>query len=75
MECLQVRPHVMMVLPKNFALTVFNKLGPWVLKCLNFGFEKGVFTASQRQAVITLVEKKEEMRVTLKTGEQYLYSM
>ena len=60
MECLQVRPQVMMVLPKNFDLTVFNKLGPWVLKCLNFVFEKGVLTASQRQAVITLVEKNKK---------------
>ena len=52
-----MRPQVTMVLPKNFTL-FFDKLGPWLLKCLNFAFKKGVLTTSQRQAVITLVEKK-----------------
>ena len=62
-------------LTKEFYIAFFDKLGPWLLKCLNFAFEKGVLTTSQRQAVITLVEKKEKISVTLKTGDQYLYSM
>ena len=44
-------------LTKEFYIAFFDKLGPWLLKCLNFAFEKGVLTASQSQAVITLVEK------------------
>ena len=62
-------------LTKEFYIAFFDKLGPWLLKCLNFSFENGVLTTSQRQAVITLVEKKEKISVTLKTGDQYLYSM
>ena len=45
-------------LTKEYYIAFFDKLGPWLLKCLNFAFEKGVLTTSQRQAVITLVEKK-----------------
>ena len=62
-------------LTKEFYIAFFDKLGPWLLKCLNFAFEKGVLTTSQRQAVITQVEKKEKISVTLKTGDRYLYSM
>ena len=62
-------------LTKEFYIAFFDKLGPWLIKCLNFAFEKGVLTTSQRQAVITLAEKKEKISVTLKTGDQYLYSM
>ena len=45
-------------LTKEFYIAFFDKLGPWVLKCLSFASEKGVLTNSQRQAVITPVEKK-----------------
>ena len=60
---------------KEFYIAFFDKLGPWLLKCLNFAFEKGVLTTSQRQAVIIPVEKKKKISATLKTGDQYLYSM
>ena len=45
-------------LTKEFYIAFFDKLGPWLLKCLNFAFEKGELTTYQRQAVITLVEKR-----------------
>ena len=60
-------------LTKEFYFTFFDKLGPWLLKCLNFAFEKDVLTTSERQAVIALVRKKGKISVTLKIGDQYLY--
>ena len=45
-------------LTKEFYLAFFDLLGLRVLKCLNYAFSKGVLSASQRQAVITLIEKK-----------------
>ena len=45
-------------LTKEFYLAFFDLLGPRLLKCLNYAFSKGVLSASQRQAVITLIEKK-----------------
>ena len=45
-------------LTKESYIAFFDKLGPWLLKCLNFAFEKGVLTTSQRQAVITVAGKR-----------------
>ena len=45
-------------LTKEFYVAFFDLLGLRLLKCLNYAFCKGVLSASQRQAVITLIEKK-----------------
>ena len=45
-------------LSKEFYLCFFDLLGQPLLDCLNFSYEKGELPASQRQAVITLIEKK-----------------
>ena len=45
-------------LSKEFYLAFFDILCPNLLKCLNYAFEVGEFSTSQRQAVITLIEKK-----------------
>jgi len=44
-------------LTKEFYCTFWDKLGPLLLECLNDSFEKGCLTISQRQAVITVIEK------------------
>ena len=43
---------------KEFYLAFFDLLGPKLLECLNKVFSLGEFSISQRQAVVTLVEKK-----------------
>ena len=43
------------------------------LKSLKQAKEKGQLSISQRQAVIKLIEKKIEIKGTLKIGDQYHY--
>ena len=45
-------------LSKEFYLAFFDLLGPKLLQCLNKVFSLGEFSTSQRQAVVTLVEKR-----------------
>ena len=45
------------------------------LKSLKQAKEKGQLSISQRQAVIKLIEKKIEIKGTLKIGDQYHYLM
>ena len=45
-------------LTKEFYIAFFDLLGLILLKCLNYAFSKGVLSASQRQAIITSIEKK-----------------
>ena len=45
-------------LSKEFYPAFFDLLGPKFLECLNKVFSLGEFSTSQRQAVVTLVEKK-----------------
>ena len=45
-------------LSKEFYLAFFDILCPNLLKCLNYAFGVGELSTSQRQAVITLIEKK-----------------
>ena len=45
-------------LSKEFYFAFFDILCPNLLKCLNYAFEVGELSTSQRQAVITLIEKK-----------------
>ena len=45
-------------LSKEFYLCFFDIIGQPLLDCLNFSYEKGELSASQRQAVITLIKKK-----------------
>ena len=46
-------------LGKEFYLCFFDLIGQPLLDCLNFSSEKGELCASQRQAVITLTEKRQ----------------
>ena len=45
-------------LTKEFYLAFFDTLCPNLLKCLNYAFEVGELSTSQRQAVITLIKEK-----------------
>ena len=56
-------------LSKEFHLAFFDLLGPKLLECLNKVFSLGEFSTSQRQAVVTLVEKRVEINDTLKIGD------
>ena len=49
--------QAMMVSQKNSTLHFFEILGPKLLKSLNYAFSVGELPTSQRQAVITLIEK------------------
>ena len=49
---------------KEFYVSFFGELGPLLLKTFNYSFEKGELSASQKQAVITLIQKKDR-HVTL----------
>ena len=44
---------------KEFYVSFFGEFGPLLLKTFNYSFEKGELSASQKQAVITLIQKKD----------------
>ena len=46
-------------LTKEFYVCFFEEMGWLVCKTLNFSFDNGELSASQKQAVITLIEKKD----------------
>ena len=56
---------------KEFYETFWNELKNIFLKSLKQAKEKGQLSISQRQAVIKLIEKKIEIKGTLKIGDQY----
>ena len=43
---------------KEFHSAFFNDLNRYLIDSLNFSLENGEFSSSQKQAVITLIEKK-----------------
>ena len=45
-------------LSKEIYLCFYDLIGQPLLDCLNFSYEKEELSTSQRQAVITLIEKK-----------------
>ena len=45
-------------LSKEFYVCFFNEILPFLIEALNFSFQHGELSISQRQAVITLIEKK-----------------
>ena len=52
-------------LPIEFYKTFWNLLGESLVECFNATFEKGEMSPSQKQAVITLIEKKDQDRCDL----------
>ena len=51
---------------KEFYSAFFNDLNRYLVDSLNFSFENGEFSSSQKQAVITLIEKKYRDKPILK---------
>ena len=62
-------------LTKEFYEAFWNEIKHVFLKSLKQAKEKGQLSISQRQAVIKLIEKKIEIKDTLKIGDQYHYLM
>ena len=62
-------------LTKQFYKTFCNEIKYVFLNSLKQAKEKSQLSISQRQAVIKLIEKKIEIKDTLKIGDQYHYLM
>ena len=62
-------------LTKEFYETFWNEIKHIFLKSLKQAKEKGQSSISQRQAVIKLIDKKIEIKGTLKIGDQHHYLM
>ena len=60
-------------LSKEFYLAFFQTLGSDLLQCLNYSFQEGEMSSSQKQAVVTLIEIR--TKGTLNTGDQFPYLM
>ena len=58
-------------LSKEFYVCLFNEIHPFLVETLNYSFQHDELSVSQRQAVITLIEKKERTKDSLKTGDQF----
>ena len=57
-------------LTKGFYVCFLEEWGWLVCKTLNFSFDNGELSASQKQAVITLIEKKIVIRGLSRNGSQ-----
>ena len=57
-------------LSKKFYVCFFNQIHPFLIQSLNYSFQHSELSISQRQAVITLMEKKGKDKDALKTGDQ-----
>ena len=56
-------------LPVEFYKIFWASIGNRLVECFNVSFEKGELSSSQKQAVITLIEKKDLDRCDLKKLE------
>ena len=53
---------------KEFYVCFFNEILPFLIKALNYSFQHGELSISQRQ---TSLRKKERTKDALKTGDQF----
>ena len=53
-------------LPVEFYKTFWGTVGDLLVKCYNESYEKGEMSSSQKQAIITLIDKKDQDRCDLK---------
>lgn len=60
-------------LPVAFYKTFWSTVGELLVKCYKESFEKGQMSSSQRQAVITLIEKKNKIDAISRTEGQFLF--
>ena len=54
---------------KEFYVCFFRDLGSILVKTLNYSYDEGELSSSQKQSVITLTEKKN--KDTLRIGDQF----
>ena len=59
-------------LTKEFYVCFFNEISPLLIDVLNHSHHTGQLSTSQRQALITLIEKKERTKGISRTGDQFL---
>ena len=57
-------------LTREFYACFWKHIGSCFVSTLNYSFEHGELTSSQKQAVITLIEKLAETRNLSRTGDQ-----
>ena len=58
-------------LTKEFYVCYFGEVAPLLVNALNYSFRVGELSTSQKQTVITVIEKKVVIRDLSKTGETY----
>ena len=56
-------------LTKEFYVCFFNEIYPLLIDVLNHSYETGQISTSQRQALITLIEKKKRTKGISRTGD------
>ena len=61
----------MMVLPRSFTFAFFGEVAPLLVNSLCYPFKVGELSTSQKQTVITLTEKRLEIRDLSKTGDLF----
>ena len=59
-------------LSKEFYICFFKEIHIYLIQALNHSFSNEQLSNSQRQAMITLIEKKAKIKGTLKIGDQSL---
>ena len=59
-------------LTKEFCVWFFGEVAPLLVNSLNYSFKVGELSTLQKQAVITLIEKRVEIRGLSKTGDLFL---
>ena len=62
-------------LPIEFSNVFWSSIGEMVVESFNEGYEKGGMSNSQRQDVITFIEKRGKDRTCLKIGDRFLSLM
>jgi len=60
-------------LPVEFYNIFWGSVGQLLVECFNDSFAKGEMSPSQRQAVITLIEKKDQDRCDLKNWQPFSF--
>ena len=58
-------------LSKKFYVCLFNEINAYLIDSLNHSFHEGQLSTSQRQAMITLIEKKGKDNQYLNIGDLY----
>ena len=59
-------------LSKEFYICFFKEICTYLIQALNHSFSNEELSNSQRQAMISLIEKRAKMKGTLKIGNQSL---